>query len=73
MGNTLAEIIRYLVWDRFDSPEACLLFGSAARLCADRDPFPLDHPHHFLVFIHDFAVAFDNNQAERALWMLKLR
>jgi hypothetical protein len=35
--HTVGETMRYLVWDRFDRPVACLLFGAAAWHCADRD------------------------------------
>lgn len=37
--NTVGENIRYLVRDRLDRPVACLLFGSAAWKCAQRDAF----------------------------------
>ena len=37
--NTVGENIRYLVRDRHGCPVACLLFGSAAWKCADRDTF----------------------------------
>lgn len=37
--NTVGENLRYLVRDRFGRPVACLLFGSAAWKCADRDHF----------------------------------
>jgi len=37
--NTVGENIRYLVRDRRDRPVACVLFGSAAWKCADRDAF----------------------------------
>jgi hypothetical protein len=37
--NTVGENIRYLVRDRQGRPVACLLFGSAAWKCADRDAF----------------------------------
>ncbi len=37
--NTVGETIRYLVRDRHDRPVACVLFGSAAWKCADRDAF----------------------------------
>ena len=37
--NTVGENIRYLVRDRHGRPVACLLFGSAAWKCADRDAF----------------------------------
>jgi hypothetical protein len=37
--NTVGENIRYLIRDRHDRPVACLLFGSAAWKCADRDDF----------------------------------
>ncbi len=37
--HTVGENIRYLVRDRFGRPLACLLFGSAAWKCADRDGF----------------------------------
>jgi hypothetical protein len=37
--NTVGENIRYLVRDRYARPVACLLFGSAAWKCADRDAF----------------------------------
>jgi len=37
--NTVGENIRYLVRDRHGHPVACLLFGSAAWKCADRDAF----------------------------------
>ena len=37
--NTVGENLRYLIRDRHDRPVACLLFGSAAWKCADRDGF----------------------------------
>jgi len=37
--NTVGENLRYLVRDRCGRPVACLLFGSAAWKCADRDAF----------------------------------
>jgi len=37
--NTVGENIGYLVRDRQDRPVACVLFGSAAWKCADRDAF----------------------------------
>jgi len=37
--NTVGENLRYLVSDRHGRPVACLLFGSAAWKCADRDAF----------------------------------
>lgn len=37
--NTVGENLRYLIRDRLDRPVACLLFGSAAWKCADRDDF----------------------------------
>jgi len=37
--NTVGENIRYLVRDRHGRPVACVLFGSAAWQCADRDVF----------------------------------
>ncbi len=37
--NTVGENLRYLVRDRHDRPVACVLFGSAAWPCADRDAF----------------------------------
>jgi hypothetical protein len=37
--NTVGENIRYLVRDRHGRPVACVLFGSAAWKCADRDAF----------------------------------
>lgn len=37
--NTVGENIRYLVRDRYERVVACLLFGSAAWKCADRDTF----------------------------------
>jgi hypothetical protein len=37
--NTVGENIRYLVRDRLERPVACVLFGSAAWKCADRDAF----------------------------------
>jgi len=37
--NTVGENIRYLVRDRLGRPVACLLFGSAAWKCAERDTF----------------------------------
>lgn len=37
--NTVGENIRYLVRDRLGRPVACLLFGSAAWKCAERDNF----------------------------------
>lgn len=37
--NTVGENIRYLVRDRPGRPVACLLFGSAAWKCAERDNF----------------------------------
>lgn len=35
--NTVGENLRYLIRDRYERPVACLLFGSAAWKCADRD------------------------------------
>lgn len=37
--NTVGENLRYLIRDRHERPVACLLFGSAAWKCADRDGF----------------------------------
>jgi len=37
--NTVGENIRYLVRDPHGRPVACVLFGSAAWKCADRDAF----------------------------------
>jgi hypothetical protein len=37
--NTVGENLRYLVRDRGSRPVACVLFGSAAWKCADRDAF----------------------------------
>lgn len=37
--NTVGENLRYLIRDRHTRPVACLLFGSAAWKCADRDRF----------------------------------
>ena len=37
--NTVGETLRYLIRDRHKRPVACLLFGSAAWKCADRDRF----------------------------------
>jgi len=37
--NTVGENLRYLIRDRQERPVACLLFGSAAWKCADRDGF----------------------------------
>jgi hypothetical protein len=37
--NTVGENLRYLVRDRQERPVACVLFGSAAWKCADRDAF----------------------------------
>jgi hypothetical protein len=37
--NTVGENLRYVIRDRQDRPVACLLFGSAAWKCADRDGF----------------------------------
>jgi hypothetical protein len=37
--NTVGENLRYLVRDRQERPVACVLFGSAAWKCADRDDF----------------------------------
>jgi hypothetical protein len=37
--NTVGENLRYLVRDRHARPVACVLFGSAAWQCADRDAF----------------------------------
>ena len=37
--NTVGENLRYLVRDRQGRPVACVLFGSAAWRCADRDAF----------------------------------
>lgn len=37
--NTVGENLRYLVRDRHGRPVACLLFGSAAWKCAERDGF----------------------------------
>ena len=39
LRNTVGENIRYLVRDRQGRPVACLLFGSAAWKCANRDAF----------------------------------
>lgn len=37
--NTVGENLRYLVLDRHSRPVACVLFGSAAWKCAERDAF----------------------------------
>ncbi len=37
--NTVGENLRYLIRDRHGRPVACVLFGSAAWKCADRDDF----------------------------------
>lgn len=37
--NTVGENLRYLIRDRHGLPVACVLFGSAAWKCADRDDF----------------------------------
>jgi hypothetical protein len=37
--NTVGENLRYLVRDRLGRPVACVLFGSAAWKCADRDAY----------------------------------
>ena len=37
--NTVGENLRYLARDRHGRPAACVLFGSAAWRCADRDAF----------------------------------
>ena len=37
--NTVGENMGYLIRDRHERPVACLLFGSAAWKCADRDAF----------------------------------
>jgi hypothetical protein len=37
--NTVGENLRYLVRDRHARPVACVLFGSAAWKCAERDAF----------------------------------
>jgi hypothetical protein len=37
--NTVGENLRYLARDRHGRPVACVLFGSAAWTCADRDAF----------------------------------
>ena len=37
--NTVGENLRYLARDRHERPVACVLFGSAAWKCADRDAF----------------------------------
>jgi hypothetical protein len=37
--NTVGENLRYLVRDRHGRPVACVLFGSAAWKCAERDTF----------------------------------
>ncbi|MFU8778939.1 MAG: Druantia anti-phage system protein DruA [Roseovarius sp.] len=37
--NTVGENLRYLIRDRQGRPVACVLFGSAAWKCADRDAF----------------------------------
>jgi len=37
--NTVGENLRYLIRDRQGRPAACMLFGSAAWKCADRDTF----------------------------------
>ncbi|KKM11663.1 hypothetical protein SY88_07815 [Clostridiales bacterium PH28_bin88] len=38
-NGTVGENMKYLVYDRYDRPLACLLFGSAAWSCAARDDF----------------------------------
>jgi hypothetical protein len=37
--RTVGENMKYIVKDKFGTPLACLLFGSAAWSCADRDRF----------------------------------
>lgn len=37
--NTVGENLCYLIGDRHNRPVACMLFGSAAWKCADRDAF----------------------------------
>jgi len=37
--RTVGENMKYMVRDKFGTPLACLLFGSAAWSCADRDRF----------------------------------
>lgn len=37
--RTIGENMKYIAKDRFGTPLACLLFGSAAWSCADRDRF----------------------------------
>jgi len=37
--NTVGENLRYMLCDRHERPVACVLFGSAAWKCADRDAF----------------------------------
>lgn len=36
-SGTVGENMKYLIVDRYDRPVACLLFGSSAWSCADRD------------------------------------
>lgn len=38
-NRTVGENLKYLVFDCYDRPLACFLFGSAAWRCADRDRF----------------------------------
>jgi len=38
-NGTVGENMKYLVYDRYERPLACLLFGSAAWSCAARDDF----------------------------------
>ncbi|MCG2795707.1 MAG: DUF4338 domain-containing protein [Actinomycetia bacterium] len=37
--HTVGESMKYMAFDRYDRPLACLLFGSAAWKCASRDEF----------------------------------
>jgi hypothetical protein len=39
LRNTVGENLRYLARDRHGRPVACVLFGSAAWKCADRDAY----------------------------------
>jgi hypothetical protein len=38
-SGTVGENLKYMVYDKSDTPLACLLFGSAAWKCAPRDDF----------------------------------
>ena len=38
-GRQIGENMKYMVWSRNGTPLACMLFGSAAWSCADRDKY----------------------------------